>query len=113
MSRCLALCTGGLLLLDIWAWVAPGVLAPKGTVRLDHPPTPMHQQCPHVWANNTYPSIQPQEHTVADFDTSSLLYLAPLTLHALAALAFFTRSVNQSTRQNIHKYTTTRRPQTK
>lgn len=30
---------------------------------------------------------------MADFDTSSLLYLVPLTLHALAALAFFTRSV--------------------
>lgn len=30
---------------------------------------------------------------MADFDSSSLLYLAPLTLHALAALAFFTRSV--------------------
>lgn len=30
---------------------------------------------------------------MADFDTSSLLYLGPLTLHALAALAFFTRCV--------------------
>jgi hypothetical protein len=39
---------------------------------------------------------KPQEHTVADFDTSSLLYLVPLTLHALAALAFFTRSVHPS-----------------
>lgn len=31
--RWMGLCAAGLLLLDIWAWVAPGVLAPKGTVR--------------------------------------------------------------------------------
>lgn len=31
-NRILGLCTAGILLLDIWAWISPGVLARSGTV---------------------------------------------------------------------------------
>lgn len=34
---------------------------------------------------------------MAEFDSASLLYLVPLTLHALAALSFFTQSVTHVT----------------
>lgn len=62
LLRVIGLCTASILLLDIWAWISPGMLARSGT-----------------------------EHTVSDFDPSSFFYLFPFTLHALAGLWFFTR----------------------
>ncbi|TFJ82830.1 hypothetical protein NSK_005837 [Nannochloropsis salina CCMP1776] len=60
LLRTLALCTAGILLLDIWSWIWPGVLGGS------------------------------EMHAASDFDPSSFFYLLPITLHVLAGLWFFT-----------------------